>query len=465
MISKSQAIEILNAGLATGADFVEIFIEEKYNNNLSIDNDKIETISSGIIYGAGIRLLRDLRSVYGYTNDLSKKSLLTLASTLAASFQGERILEVKKLTKQKVKNVHTTSRHLNEVTKEEKISFITKISDEMKQFGDKIVRRIVSFGDNTQKIVIINSDGKIFEDTRERGRLYISALTSDKNGIESSGVGPGASKGFEYFEKEIDALALARNVCEVAIKKLTAKECPSGKMPVVIGNGFGGVIFHEACGHPLEASSVSKNLSVFANKLGQQIAAPVVTAIDDGTIVNEWGSNNIDDEGNKTQKTTLIKDGILVNYLIDNFNGRRMGMKGNGACRRQSYAFEPTSRMSNTYIAAGKSTVDEIIKTVKLGLYAKSLGGGSVNPTTGDFNFAADEAYMIRNGKIAEMVKGATLIGNGAEVLLNIDMVGNDIKLAQGMCGASSGSIPVDVGQPTIRVSEITVGGRGGALK
>ena len=465
MISKSLAIDILNAGLATGADFAEIFIEEKYNNGVSIDNDKIENISSGIIYGAGIRLLKDLRSVYGYTNDLSKKSLLNLASTLAASFQGERILTVTELKKQKVKNVHVNKRHLSDVTKEEKIALITKISDEMKTFGDKIVRRSVSLGDNTQKVIIINSNGKIFEDTRERGRLYISALAADENGIENSGVGPGASKGFEFFENDVDVLALAREVCEVAIKKLTAKECPSGKMPVVIGNGFGGVIFHEACGHPLEASSVSKNLSVFANKLGKQIASSVVTAIDDGTIVNEWGSNNIDDEGNKTQKTVLIKDGILQNYLIDDFNGRRMGMKGNGACRRQSYAYEPTSRMSNTYIAAGKSTVEEMIKSVKLGLYAKSLGGGSVNPTTGDFNFAADEAYMIRDGKIAEMVKGATLIGNGADVLMKIDMVGNDIALAQGMCGASSGSIPVDVGQPTIRVSEITVGGRGGALK
>ena len=197
----------------------------------------------------------------------------------------------------------------------------------------------------------------------------------------------------------------------------------------------------------------------------QQVASKVVTAIDDGTIPNGWGSNNIDDEGNKTNRTVLIKNGILTNYLIDDFNGRRMGMKGNGASRRQSYAFEPTSRMSNTYIAAGKSSVDEMIKSVKLGLYAKSLGGGSVNPTTGDFNFAVDEAYMIRDGKVAEMVKGATLIGNGADILMKIDMVGSDVKRAQGMCGAASGSCPVDVGQPTIRVSEITVGGRGGALK
>lgn len=465
MISKSLALEVLNTGLATGADFAEIFIEEKFNNNVSIDNDKIESIASGIIYGAGIRLLKDLRSVYGYTNDLSRKSLLKLAETLAASFKGERILTVESLKTKTVKNIHLAKKPLHLMSKEDKIAFISNISQSMKKYEPQIVRRIVALGDNKQDITIFNSNGFIYHDTRERGRMYISALAADKNGIENSGIGPGASKGFEFFEEDIDPYALAKEVCETAIKKLSAKECPSGKMPVVIGNGFGGVIFHEACGHALEASSVSKNLSIFSNKLGQQIASKVVTAIDDGTIVNGWGSNNIDDEGNKTNRTVLIKDGILTSYLIDDFNGRRMNMKGNGASRRQSYAYEPTSRMSNTYIAAGKSTVEEMIKSVKLGLYAKSLGGGSVNPTTGDFNFAVDEAYIIRDGQVAEMVKGATLIGNGADILMKIDMVGNDVKRAQGMCGAASGSCPVDVGQPTIRVSEITVGGRGGALK
>ncbi len=465
MISKTIALDVLNAGLATGADFAEIFVEEKSNTGLSIDNDKIESISSGIIYGAGIRLLKDLRSVYGYTNDLSKKGLMNLATTLAGAFNGERIKTVTELKKQRVNNIHKAQKPLHLMSKEDKIAFITKISDSMKDYGEQIVRRVVSFADNNQDVTIFNSDGKIFHDVRERGRMYITTLAANKDCIENSGVGPGASKGFEFFEEDINPIELAKEVCEIAIKKLDAKECPSGKMPVVIGNGFGGVIFHEACGHALEASSVSKNLSIFSNKLGQQIASKVVTAIDDGTIPNGWGSNNIDDEGNKTNRTVLIKNGILTNYLIDDFNGRRMGMKGNGASRRQSYAFEPTSRMSNTYIAAGKSSVDEMIKSVKLGLYAKSLGGGSVNPTTGDFNFAVDEAYIIRDGKVAEMVKGATLIGNGADILMKIDMVGSDVKRAQGMCGAASGNCPVDVGQPTIRVSEITVGGRGGALK
>jgi TldD protein len=250
----------------------------------------------------------------------------------------------------------------------------------------------------------------------------------------------------------------------MALTTLSAEECPSGKMDVVIGNAFGGVIFHEACGHSLEATSVARGLSVFSGKKGEKIANECVTAIDDGTIENAWGSNNIDDEGNPTQRNVLIKDGVLTSYLVDDFNGRRMGEKGNGATRRQSYKYEPTSRMSNTYIDNGKNTPEEIIAATKFGLYAKKMGGGSVNPATGEFNFACLEAYLIEDGKVTRPVKGATLIGNGAEILHNIDMVGNDLLRAQGMCGSSSGSIPTDVGQPTIRVRNITVGGRGGSI-
>ena len=247
---------------------------------------------------------------------------------------------------------------------------------------------------------------------------------------------------------------------------LTADPCPSGKMPVVIGNGWGGVLFHESCGHPLEASAVSKGLSCFSqNKIGDFIASPIVSAVDDSTMPSQWGSIDIDDEGNLGTKRLLIKNGKLNDYMIDDLNGRRMNREGNGACRRQNYRYIPTSRMSNTYICNGKSTPEEIIKATKLGLYAVSFNGGSVDPTTGEFNFGCSEAYIIRDGKVCEPVKGATLIGKGFEILKKIDMVANDLDLAQGMCGASSGSIRTNVGQPTLRVSEVTVGGRGGELK
>lgn len=241
---------------------------------------------------------------------------------------------------------------------------------------------------------------------------------------------------------------------------LHAKNCPAGNMTVAIDNGFGGVIFHEACGHSLEATSVAKGNSVFSDKLGTQIASTKVTAIDDGTLVNHWGSANIDDEGNPTQKNVLIENGILKSFMIDKLNGRRMGMKATGSSRRQSYKFAPTSRMTNTYIAAGKDNPEDIIKSIEYGLYAKKMGGGSVNPVTGEFNFAVSEGYIVKNGQIQEPVRGASLIGKGSEVLMNIDMVGNNLKQAQGMCGSVSGSIPTNVGQPMIRVKDITVGGR-----
>ena len=241
---------------------------------------------------------------------------------------------------------------------------------------------------------------------------------------------------------------------------LHAPVCPAGMMPVCIDNGFGGVIFHEACGHSLEATSVATGASEFSGKLGQQIAAPCVTALDDGTIPNEWGSENIDDEGTPTTRLVLIENGILKNYMIDRLNSRRMQMPITGSGRRQDYSYAPTSRMRNTYIAAGNDDDAEMIATMGDGLYAKSMGGGSVNPATGEFNFSVREAYIVKDGKIDHPVRGASLIGRGSELLTRIDRVGKHMTMAQGMCGSLSGSVPTNVGQPMIRVSAITVGGR-----
>ena len=236
--------------------------------------------------------------------------------------------------------------------------------------------------------------------------------------------------------------------------------CPAGVMPVAIDNGFGGVIFHEACGHSLEASSVAYGQSQFCGKLGQKIANEKVTAIDDGTIPGAWGSINIDDEGTPSRKRVLIEKGVLKTYMIDKFNGRRMGMESTASSRRQSYAYTPTSRMTNTYIAAGTDKNEDIIASIEYGLYAADMGGGSVNPVTGEFNFAVNEGYIIRKGKICEPVRGASLVGKGSQIIQDIDMVGTDMDMGQGMCGSSSGSVPTNVGQPLIRVSSITVGGR-----
>ena len=465
MISKKLAIEVLNIALETGADFAEIYLEENIASRIEIDNCKVESSNDTLTFGAGIRLLKGLQSVYGYTNDISKKGLSKLAYNLSQSYNDKRCITVEKIDKVRVSKNNLPKIKYSDYSKEKIIEILIDANKVCLNYDEKIIRSTVTFLCNYKKVEIFNSDGKQFNDIHSRGRVFISAAASNGTSIETSGVGPGAQKGMEFFLNDVDLISEAKKVAQTALTILDAKECPSGKMPVIIGNGFGGVIFHEACGHSLEATSVSKGLSVFSNKKGTKIASDIVSAVDDGTIDGAWGSGNIDDEGNKTKRNVLIKNGILTSYLVDNFNGRRMNEKGNGATRRESYKFEPTSRMSNTFILPGKNTPEEIIKATQFGLYAKSMGGGSVNPTTGEFNFAVNEGYIIENGKISYPVKGATLIGSGKDTLLKIDMIGNDLLRAQGMCGSVSGSIPADVGQPTLRVSEMTVGGRGGAIK
>ena len=466
MISKKLAIEVLNEMLDTGADYAEIFYEESTGNGLTIENGKVSSSSSGITSGAGLRLLKENQSVYGFTSDLTRKGLLALARDLNKSFSDKRILTVEKLDFIKGKNRNPVTKSYQTLSLQEKIDLVREGIDEIESMKDpRIVRYIGNFGHNHRFVAIYNSKGKWFKRDTEFARLVYSVIVADENGMETGFEGPGAQQDISYFKTKIHAREVARKAAETALLMLTAKECPSGKMPVVIGNGWGGVLFHEACGHPLEASAVSRGLSCFAGKEGQMIASPIVTAIDDSTIPQEWGSIDIDDEGNPGTKRVLIKNGKLVDFMIDDYNGRRMGREGNGSCRRQNYKYCPTSRMSNTYIDNGKSTPEEIIKATKLGLYAVSFNGGSVDPTTGEFNFGCSEAYIIRDGKVAEPVKGATLIGKGEEILMKIDMIANDLAFGQGMCGAASGSIRTNVGQPTLRVSEMTVGGRGGELK
>ena len=466
MISKKLAIEVLNEMLATGADYAEIFYEYSTGTTVTIENGKVSSSSYNVTSGAGLRLLKENRSVYGFTSDVSKKGLLALARSLNKSFNSPRLLTVNKLEMIRGKNRNIIKQSYDDVPLKEKIALVREGTDEIESLKDpRIVRSIGNFGNSHRHVVIFNSKEKWFSRDTEFARLVYSVVCADENGMETAFQGPGCQMDMSFFKDKAQPRKVARKAAETGLMMLTAKECPSGKMPVVIGNGWGGVLFHEACGHPLEASAVAKGLSCFSGKEGEMIASPIVTAVDDSTIPNEWGSIDIDDEGNPGEKRVLIKDGKLVNFMIDDFNGRRMNRKGNGACRRQNYQFCPTSRMSNTYIDNGKSTPEEIIKATKLGLYAVGFAGGSVDPTTGEFNFGCSEAYIIRDGKVCEPVKGATLIGRGEDILKKIDMVGNDLALAQGMCGASSGSIRTNVGQPTLRISEITVGGRGGELK
>jgi TldD protein len=466
LISKKLAIEVLNEALATGADYAEIYYEDGVAKGVTLENGKVDNTYSVTTNGVGLRLLKENQCIYGFTTDLSKKGLMKLANTLSKSFHSERVLTVSELKQVRYKNNNPIERTYKEVSRNEMVELLKEGVDEIVNLNDpRIVRHIANFSCDIKDVAVYNSKGKYVTRHQEYGRLAYSVIAADQNGFESSFEGPGCQQDFSYFRNVINVKEVAKNAAEKALMMLTAKECPSGKMPVVVGNGWGGVLFHEACGHALEASSVARGLSCFSNKEGQQIASTLVTAIDDSTLKNEWGSIDVDDEGNLGTRRVLIKDGILQDFMIDDYNGRRMNREGNGSSRRQNYRYCPTSRMSNTYIDNGESTPEEIIAATKLGLYAKAFNGGSVNPATGEFNFGCSEAYIIRDGKICEPVKGASLIGKGEEVLKNIDMVANDLAFGQGMCGAASGSVRTNVGQPTIRISEITVGGRGGELK
>jgi len=289
--------------------------------------------------------------------------------------------------------------------------------------------------------------------------MRLSAVAEKGDGPQSASESPGVLGGYEFF-KNLDLEELAENAAQSALRMASAGYINGGILPVVLGNGFGGVIFHEACGHPLETEAIRKNASPFCDKVGMAVGKPILTAIDDGTIPNKWGSCNVDDEGTPTQKTVLIENGILKNYLSDRIGANQVGIPCSGSARRESYKFAPVSRMRNTFIAPGTDSINEMIQSIDFGLYAKKMGGGSVNPGTGEFNFAVQEGYSIRKGKIAEPVRGATLIGKGFEILPQISMIADDLDLAAGMCGAASGWVPTTVGQPTLKIDSILVGGR-----
>lgn len=461
MLSKSVIENVLYAALSQGGDFAEVFVEDRFNTSIKMLGGHVESSISGRDYGVGIRLFDGFNSVYGYTNDSSEENLVKVAKEIALALKSQKTDLVLNLMKKDLDNQHPIKILPSGVDKVKKIDLLKRGYQSAKDYDSLISQVTANYFDEEQNVLIANSEGLLVEDKRIRTRFSIQAVAAKDGEMQVGFYGPGASMGFEFFDT-IKVEDVGEEAARIAKTMILADHCPSGVMPVVIHNEFGGVLFHEACGHSLEATSVAKGTSVFSDKLGQQIASPLVTAIDDGTLKNQWGSLNIDDEGTATQRNLLIENGILKSYLIDKLNGRRMGMESTGSGRRQSYKFAPTSRMNNTFIANGDSSFEDIIASTDQGLFAKKLGGGSVNPATGDFNFAVMEGYLIENGKITKPVRGATLIGTGAKVLENIDMVGDNQSSGQGMCGSLSGSIPTNVGQPTIRVKALTVGGRKG---
>ena len=459
MISQELCLRVLQKAVSTGADYAEIFAENTVNHSINMIANKVESIKDAVVAGASVRVYKGLRSVMASTVDTSEAGLIRCAES-AADALGQSDAPIDIVLKERVfGDIHPIRIVPSSVSNKEKVAILKEGYFAAKEYDASITQVSGTLLDVDHNILLATSEGLYTKDRQIRTRMMISAIADKGDGAQTGSCNPGRRMGLEMFET-----VLPKNVgihaARQAVTMAGAGYCPAKVMPVAIENGFGGVIFHEACGHSLEATSVAYGQSQFAGKLGQKIANEKVTAIDDGTIPNAWGSINIDDEGHVAQKNVLIENGILKSYMIDNMGGRRMGLTPTGNSRRQSYRYTPTSRMTNTYIAPGEDKNEDIISSIEFGLYAKEMGGGSVNPVTGEFNFAVNEGYLIRNGKICEPVRGASLVGKGSEVIQNIDMVGSNLDMGQGMCGSSSGSVPTNVGQPLVRVSSITVGGR-----
>ncbi len=461
MLSESVVQKVLGMGLSKGADFSEIFVEETYSSELSLIDSGPAAAVVGRLYGAGIRLFYGHETIYVTTNDLSETGLLRAAQTAAQARTGAQKQSAHSLKKQSFDSIHKYGKRPWETDRDRRFALLRSL-DQLARARNSMVSQVAAFAtEKNQKIMVANSNGLFVEDERNYTRLRFSATVEDKGAQEESHGRSGELATSEVLDS-LDLKKMAHDAVDRAVLLVHADYAPAGEMPVVIDQGFGGVIFHEACGHGLETTSIAKGASVFCDRLGTRVANECVTAIDDGTLASHFGSLTIDDEGRPTQKTVLIENGILKSYLVDQMGSRKTGYAPTGSGRRQSYKFAPASRMRNTYIAAGFDSLDDMIRDLDYGIYAKRMGGGQVNPATGDYNFGVSEAYIVRNGKIEKPVKGVLLIGKGIETLGRIVKVGRDLKLEPGMCGSISGSIPTTVGQPAILVSKLLVGGRAG---
>lgn len=459
-INETLAKEILEVALSTGGDFAEVYMEKTTNEVLRLHSGKLSTANVSKVKGAAIRIIKGELEVNSSITDCTYENLLKAAKTLAGSFNDKKHVEVQPFVEKKVELVvNPKNVRGNDISCE--VNLLKTASDTIYAYSKEIVQVICNLTKMEKRIFVFASDSTWQTDYRCNTRLSCQAVASDGKEMETGFDSFGRNQGMEMFD-DFDVVPFAKQVAHDAVEMLHAEPMQGGEMPVVINNGFGGVILHEACVHGLEATSVAKGMSVFCNKLGQKVASDIVNAVDDGTNLNAWGSINVDDEGTPSKCNVLIENGILKSYLVDKRNSKKMNHPITGSSRRESYKYQTTSRMTNTYFLNGKSTFYEIIKSTEKGLFAEKMGGGSVNPATGEFNFAVQVGYMIENGKITKPVKGATLVGSGKDVLLHIDMIGDNLSCGYGMCGSMSGSVPTIVGQPTIRVSKMTVGGKGG---
>ncbi len=464
MIDKSLAIKILDVLNSPGASFSEIYIQKSISNSIKLEDGKIENSNSGFDSGCGLRMWKGESTFYGYVDSIEEKRLIEAAGILSAAGKSSGRGSVLDLNKD-----IAASRSAYDVAVREypsktqtasKKKILMDIDGICRHFDKRIIQVTAGISDVEQEIYTVNSFGK--SSYQEAVKVFLSVNTvAKKDGeIRTGYKSLAGTAGFEILDMQSCRMA-AEQAAEIAVTMLDAVDAPSGELPVVIGPAFGGVIFHEACGHGLEADAVLKDATVFKDSTGKKIASAAVTAIDDSTIPYHWGSYKFDGEGIPSQKTVLIREGILESFIYDLRTSLKMGREPTGNGRRQSFRHIPIPRMSNTYIAPAGNKKEDLISSVRKGIYAKEFAGGQVDPATGDFVFGISEGYLIEGGRITRPIKGATLIGNGPEILKKIEAVADDLDFAPGFCGKQGQSVSNEVGQPTIKVSSITVGGTG----
>jgi len=455
LIDQAVAERVLARALGNGGRFAEVFAERRQGQTLAIDERRIESVQAGAEEGAGVRVVDGNTTYFAHVDGLDPAELERAAGEAAGALRAERTeprpLQAREATPLPIE------RRPEEVAAERKAELLRELDERARGKGGEIAQVNASYAEARREVAVANSDGLFTGDDRTRVRIGVQAVARRDGAVETGAETLGAHRGFELLED--DPGQIAEQAARKALTLLDAVPAPSGSMPVVVGGGFGGVLFHEMTGHGLEADHIQKGASVYVGKLGERVAEPLLNAYDDGRLPGEWGSDAIDDEGQPTQKTQVIEDGRLTSYLYDRLTAERDGTASTGNGRRESFRHLPIPRMTNTYIAPGEATPEAIIADVERGFYAVSFGGGQVDPATGDFVFGVSEGYLIENGRVTSPCRGATLIGNCLDALAAIDAVGSDFFMKTGICGKGGQKVPVGTGQGHVRVRAMTVGG------
>jgi TldD protein len=453
----------LERALAHGGEFAEVYVEERDGLTLRLEDRRLEQTSGGRDFGAAVRLLDGERTFYAYSDEVDEAGLTAAADAVAAALRGGGSVSAPVVhlgSAQSRPGAHPVVVPPETVDVRRKADLLRAADDEARAAGGEIAQVIAAYADARQRVLIANSLGELVRDDRTRTRVSVQCVARRGEVIQTGHETLGGSCGFELLGQPA-VLGVAREAAGKALVMLDSRPSPVGLMPVVLANGFGGTLFHEACGHGLEADAVAKDASIYAGRLGEAVAAPFVDAYDDGAVVNGWGSAAYDDEGVATQKTQVIAGGRLTGYLYDRLRARQAGAQPTGNGRRQSFRHVPIPRMTTTYIAPGDATPEEIIASTPRGFYAKSLAGGQVEPASGNFVFGVAEGYLIEDGRVTTPLRGATLVGNGIDILMKIDMIASDYEVKSGICGKDGQGVPVGTGQATLRIAEMTVGGTG----